>query len=161
MTGEEHYLFGLKYKLEVYVFDGPKSIQCVDVSEDVIKLYVKRGATAEQRRDVMMAGYKSRLEPLIVELLDKWQAIMGVRLDAYSLRTMKSRWGSCCKSKRRATFNILLAKVPYSCVEYVVVHELAHLIEANHSERFKAILDRHLSNRRALERKLKQFSTIV
>ena len=103
-------------------------------------------AIARWRRDQLAAA----LPPLLAT----WQAALGVRHSSVTLRTMTSRWGSCNRRTGRITFNIELVGKPPECLEYVVVHELAHLIAANHGPEFQAIMNRHLPGWRARRRTL-------
>jgi predicted metal-dependent hydrolase len=92
----------------------------------------------------LLRWYRRELKKLIPPLLKKWQAALGVQIAEWGIRRMKTRWGSCNAKARRIWLNLELAKKPAPCLEYLVVHELAHLIERRHNDRFVAILDRHL-----------------
>ncbi len=87
---------------------------------------------------------RRELRPLLAAMIDEWVPRMGVPQPSWSMRIMRTRWGSCNKVKRSITFSVELARKDYHLVEYVVVHELAHLIEANHGPGFYAVMDRHL-----------------
>jgi predicted metal-dependent hydrolase len=81
---------------------------------------------------------------MIPALLEKWQAILGVRAGEFGIKKMKTKWGTCNIEARRIWVNLELAKKPASCLEYIVVHELTHLLERQHNGRFAAIMDKHL-----------------
>ncbi len=87
---------------------------------------------------------RRELRPVVAQLLDEWVPRMGVAYPDWRLRIMHSRWGSCNSSKKSVTFSVELARQPYHLVEYVVVHELAHLLESNHGPGFYALMDRYL-----------------
>lgn len=87
---------------------------------------------------------KAQLYPILDALVTKWESIMSVKSGGFDIRLMRTRWGSCSKRNKNLRFNVRLLDTPAECVEYVVVHELAHLIEFNHSKRFYALLDRYL-----------------
>ncbi|WP_062298108.1 M48 family metallopeptidase [Demequina maris] len=87
---------------------------------------------------------RRELRPLLQAMLDEWVPRMGVPYPTWRTRIMHTRWGSCNKAKRSVTFSVELARKDYHLVEYVVVHELAHLIEGNHGPGFYAVMDRHL-----------------
>ncbi|MDR0513602.1 MAG: M48 family metallopeptidase [Coriobacteriaceae bacterium] len=99
--------------------------------------------------------WRHEIEPRAKDLMDKWQPLIGVKAEKLDFRTMTSRWGSCNPQTGRVCINTRLALYPPQCLEYVVVHELCHLIERGHGPRFKALLDTHLPDwkaRRALLR---------
>ena len=110
------------------------------------------GEHAERR---LYERYKAEVAARIPALLATWVPAMGVPLPTWSVRRMTSRWGSCTKARRRISLNSELARYRPELLEYVVVHELAHLIEANHSAKYYAILDRHLPGWRALREELR------
>lgn len=87
---------------------------------------------------------KKQLFPILDALIKKWEGVMNVKSGGFDIRLMRTRWGSCSKRDKSLRFNVRLIDTPAECVEYVVVHELAHLIEFNHSKRFYAVLDRYL-----------------
>ncbi len=102
----------------------------------------------------MQQWYRQHLRALIPSLLEKWQAVLGVRANEFGIRKMKTKWGTCNIEARRIWVNLELAKKPASCLEYIVVHELTHLLERNHTDRFKAIMDRHLPTWRMSRKEL-------
>ena len=109
-----------------------------------LDLYVRPGATVEQREAVLLAWYRDQLKTLIPALLEKWQPILGVQVADWGIKKMKTKWGSCNPASRRVWFNLELAKKPVQCLDYIVVHELLHLLERQHSERFSALMDAHV-----------------
>ena len=88
-----------------------------------------------------MRWHRAQLKALIPSLLEKWQLVLGVQVAAWGVKAMKTKWGSCNASARRVWFNLELAKKPLPCIEYIVVHELAHLVERRHDDRFTALMD--------------------
>lgn len=89
-------------------------------------------------------GYRASLRSVITDLLAHWQPKLGVQAAHWGIKRMKTKWGSCNVSARRIWLNLELAKKPVQCLEYIVVHELVHLLERNHTKRFTALMDRHL-----------------
>ena len=85
-----------------------------------------------------------QLKALIPPLLEKWQPVLGVHVDDWGIKKMKTKWGSCNVNARRIWFNLELAKKPVHCLEYIAVHELVHLLERNHNDRFTALMDTFL-----------------
>jgi len=104
-------------------------------------LQTSKTNTAIQREHAIQEWYRARLKELIPQLLDKWQPILGVEAEHWGIRKMKTKWGSFNSNAKRIWLNLELAKKPVQCLESLVVHELAHLIERTHNDRFLAILN--------------------
>lgn len=152
VSGESHDFLGQHYQLQVVAYDGPPRIRCNGT--DVLELFVRPETTTAQRQRVLDEWYRAQLRQRIPALLAQWQPIMGVMAAEWGIKKMKTRWGSCNIKARRVWFNLELAKKPVPCLEYVVVHELAHLLERNHGARFKAVMDRYLPDWRSRREKL-------
>ena len=142
VNGESHYFLGRRYRLRVLAYTGPPRIRCSGA--DFLDLFVRPETTVEQRQRVLDCWYREQLRERIPPLLEQWQSMLGVRVAEWGIKKMKTRWGSCNIRARRVWFNLELAKKPMRCLEYVVVHELMHLLERNHNTRFKTLMDRHL-----------------
>jgi len=142
VSGESHYFLGQRYRLRVVNHNGPAKITQRGATS--MTLSVRPGTTAEQREEVMLRWYREQLKSLIPPLLDKWQVAMGVEVAAWGVKKMKTKWGSCNAKIGRIWLNLELAKKPVQCLEYIVVHELAHLQERHHNERFTALMDQFL-----------------
>ena len=155
VSGEAHYSRGGLYRLRVDEDNHARN--GVRVEGDYLVLTVHEKSTRTQRAAVMSGWYKEQLTPLVEEYVKKWQEILGVCLGAFEIRAMSAKWGTCSKTKRKAIFNLELAKKPPVCVEYVVAHELAHLIERTHNADFRAILDRHFPDWREIKDSLNRF----
>jgi len=154
VNGESHYFLGRRYQLRVLPYTGPPRIRCSDA--DFLDLFVRPETTAEQRRQFLECWYRARLRERIPPLLAQWQPVLGVRVTDWGIKKMKTRWGSCNIHARRVWFNLELAKQPVHCLEYVVVHELMHLLERNHGARFQALMDRHMPAWRSYREELNQ-----
>ncbi len=155
VSGEAHYFRGGLYRLKVE--EDNNSRQGVRIDGDYLVLTVREKSSATHRAAVMAAWYKEHLTPIVEEYVRKWQDALGVKLATFEIRVMSAKWGTCSKAKGRAIFNVELAKKPLKCVEYVVAHELAHLIERTHNADFKKILDRHFPDWREIKDKLNHF----
>ena len=142
VSGESHYFLGTRYRMRVITGPGAGSVTLR--SPGVMELRVRPGATAEQRDRVLQQWYRRQLRELIPPLLEKWQPRLQVQPAFWGIKKMKTRWGTCNHRAGRIWLNLELIKRPAQCLEYIVVHELAHLIEPNHSARFKAVMDEHL-----------------
>jgi len=142
ITGAYHYVFGKEYQLEVIERRGRHEI--VLSNHDTLQLFVNPGTLTENRALVLKEWYRSQLKIVITELLNIWQPIIGKQVNSWTIRKMKTKWGCCHTKKRRIWLNLELAKKPISCIEYILVHELVHLWEPLHNERFYTYMDKFL-----------------
>ena len=137
---ESHYLWGRRYLLTVVYRDAKPS---VTLDHKRITLTVRPGSDVEERAKVFHDWHKSLLHEVVPSLIQKWEAKLGVEVTNYYLQRMKTRWGSCNHQANHIRINTELVKKPKDLLEYVIVHEMAHLIEPTHSDRFVAILNEH------------------
>lgn len=137
---ESHYLWGRRYLLSVVEEDTKPSVH---LSHHKITLTVRPGSGAEKREEVMHEWHKALLHKAVPLLIDKWQTKLGVTVSDYFLQRMKTKWGSCNHREGNIRLNTELVKKPRDLLEYVVAHEIAHLVEPTHNERFVAILNEH------------------
>ncbi|MCY7320732.1 MAG: M48 family metallopeptidase [Phormidesmis sp. CAN_BIN36] len=137
---ESHYLWGRRYLLSVVYKDIKPS---VTLDHKRITIVVRPGSDATKRAEIFHEWHKSLLHEVVPPLLQKWQTKMGVEVAEYFLQRMKTKWGSCNYQAKHIRLNTELVKKPKDLLEYVVVHELAHLLEPTHNDRFVAILDKH------------------
>jgi predicted metal-dependent hydrolase len=137
---ESHYLWGRRRLLSVAYREAKPS---VSLDHKRITLTVRPGAGAQRRAEVMHDWHKSLLHEAVPPLIHKWERKLKVKVTGYFLQRMKTKWGSCNHRAGHIRLNTELVKKPKDLLEYVVVHELAHLLEPTHSERFAAILDKH------------------
>jgi predicted metal-dependent hydrolase len=137
---ESHYLWGRRYLLSVLERETKPSV-CLDHRR--MTLTVRPGSTAAKRQDVLHEWHKSLLHAVVPALIHKWEPKLGVKVSGYFLQRMKTRWGGCKERTRHIRLNTELAKKPKDLLEYVVVHELIHLVEPTHNERFVELLSEH------------------
>lgn len=137
---ESHYLWGRRYLFSV-VFQQAKP--CVKLDHKRITLTVRPNSHPDKRAEVIHEWHKSLLHEAIPPLIDKWEPKLGVKVAAYFLQRMKTKWGSCNHDAGHIRLNTELVKKPKDLLEYVIVHEMAHLLEPTHSERFITILNEH------------------
>ena len=137
---ESHYLWGRRHLLNVVESEG-KAFVALDHKR--ITLHVRPGSDAAKRADVLHEWHKGLLHGVVPGLIARWQPRLGVQVLAYFLQRMKTQWGSCNHAAGHIRLNTELVKKPKDLLEYVVVHEMAHLLEPIHSERFVALLDLH------------------
>src|SRR5690625_26454 len=152
LSGESHYYLGERYLLNVLYTKGRQTVEIVGKKE--MNLFVRENSTIEQRERVMNEWYREQLKSLIPDYIGKWEREMGVQVKDWGVRRMRTKWGSCNIQDKRIWLNLELAKKPPHCLEYVVVHEMVHLLERNHNERFRAYMDKFLPNWRAIKAEL-------
>lgn len=139
VNGESHYFLGRRFRLRVHDVDAPARVAVRGVAS--LDLFVRPGADAMQREAVLAHWYRQQLKLLIPPLIAKWEPIVGAQFSSWGVKKMKTKWGSCNIQAARVWLNLELAKKPESCLEYIVVHELVHLLERNHTDRFTALMD--------------------
>lgn len=137
VTGESHYVWGVRHRLEVIQRPGRPKVEF-----DAKRLLISspRKTTVRQRRELLDRWYRQELRSVLPALIVKWESILGVSVPRWSIRRMKTKWGSCNRKTGHIWFNVELAKKHPHCVEYIVMHEMTHLVERNHGERFKALI---------------------
>jgi len=141
VTGETHYLLGRRYRLRVTHHAGPIEIK---TNGHTIELRVRPELDAGQRERALQRWYRQQLKELLAPRIEKWQQSLGVQLAEYRVKRMKTKWGTCNAKARRIWLNLELVKKPIGCLEYIIVHELVHLVERHHNDRFISILDEHM-----------------
>jgi predicted metal-dependent hydrolase len=141
VTRESHYVWGKRYLLSVVERDEKPSVK---LDHRRITLSVRPGSDRAKREVVMHAWHRALLHQEVPRLIGKWEPILEVDVAAYFLQRMKTKWGSCNRRARNIRLNTELVKKPKDLLEYVVVHEMLHLIAPTHSERFVELLSRHL-----------------
>jgi predicted metal-dependent hydrolase len=132
---ESHYLWGRRYLLSIVEKDVKPFVR---LDHRRITLTVRPGSSPAKREEVMQEWHRSLLHEAVPPLIRKWEAKLGVEVAGYFLQRMKTKWGGCNPRQRNIRLNTELVKKPKDLLEYVVVHEMVHLIEPKHSERFVA-----------------------
>ena len=126
VSGESHYFQGQRYRLNVIYQNGASRV--VIRNKSTIDLYVRAGSDREQRERVMLAWYRQCLKEQIPALIEKWEFVLGVRVADWRVKQMKTKWGTCNTRAGRIWLNLELAKKSAQCLEYIVVHEMVHLL---------------------------------
>lgn len=153
VSGENHYLWGRGYKMQV----KHSHFNNVRIKSNQLILSVRAKSTAEQREKVLNEWYRAQLKAELPALIKKWENIIGVKANFTGVKNMRTRWGSCNVRDKRVWVNLQLAKKPLPCLEYIVVHELVHLLEKNHSQVFYSYMDYFLPDWRAVKAELNSF----
>jgi predicted metal-dependent hydrolase len=138
---ESHYVWGRRRLLKVVEAEAAPKVEC---RPGELLLFVRPGTDEKRREEILSAWYRERVREASAPLLGQWSAKLGVRAGRVFVQHMKTRWGSCNPETSAIRLNTELGKKPPECLEYVVVHELLHLIEPTHSPRFLALLEQAL-----------------
>jgi len=156
VSGESHYCFGKRCRLEVTYENKPT---CVSLKgKNKIILQVRPNSTRRNREKVLRDWYRNELRLVTSHLLPKWQEKIGVQAKSCEIKRMKTRWGTCNQKAGRIWLNLELAKKPIEHTEYVIVHELLHLIEKKHNENFISLMTGYLPKWRSLKEELNRFA---
>ena len=150
MHGEVHYFMGTPY---VLVVEPCRSSMDIVIEKGQLYGFVE-SQTIDERKKCLQTWYKQQMQALIPELIQKWEPIIGVSVYAWGIKKMKTRWGSCNVVAHRIWLNLSLIQRPKICLEYVLVHEMVHLLEANHSPRFHALMTRFMPQWREYKKQL-------
>jgi predicted metal-dependent hydrolase len=127
--------------LRVERFDGPPS---VELTPRRLRLWIRPGTDRTGRREIVERWYRNELREAVAPMLTRWERRLGVKAREVRVRRMKTRWGSCTPSSRSIRLSTELAAHPPEQLEYILVHELVHLLEPSHNGRFYALMDRYL-----------------
>ena len=149
---ESHYFKGKRYLLNIIETDSHPGVELKNKS--TINLYIRPGTDSKKRHEIMTEWYRKQLKYQIPQLIDKWEKVMNVKVADWQVKQMKTKWGSCNIEKKRIWINLELAKKPEHCLEYIIVHEMVHLLERHHNERFLQYMDKHLPNWKQLKKEL-------
>lgn len=142
VTGESHYFQGRRYRLNVVYHNAAPKVFIRN--NTTINLLVREGNDRSQRQKALTEWYRGQLKEQIPSLIEKWQPVINVSIAEWGVKQMKTRWGSCNSKARRIWLNLELAKKPAHCLEYIIVHEMLHLLERNHNDRFKLLMDKFM-----------------
>ena len=142
LSGELHYFSGNAYRLELVESTRRHEVKLTQTG--TMQMYCRSGTSAANKEKLLYEWYRKELKKRIPVLIEKWEPVIGKKVSGFGIRKMKTRWGSCNIKSRRIWLNLELARRPGECLEYVIVHELVHLLERNHNQRFKALMSQYL-----------------
>ncbi len=148
---ESHYVWGKRYLLKTIESDDAPN---VTLKHSQLQLCVRPDASAARKQAVLAAWYRAQLKQAVPALLAQWSPRLGVSVARFFVQRMKTKWGSCNPAARSIRLNTELAKKPRACLEYIVVHELVHLLEPTHNDRFVALMNQFMPNWRGLRDEL-------
>jgi predicted metal-dependent hydrolase len=138
---ESHYVWGKRYLLKLVEKDAPPT---VELWHTKLFLQLRPEASQEKKQEVLDAWYREQLKGAAPQLIAKWEKVLGVKAGKVFVQKMKTKWGSCNPVAGNIRLNTDLAKKPLQCLEYIVAHELTHLLERHHNDRFTALMDAHM-----------------
>lgn len=151
LNKESHYVWGKRYLLELSLADAAPT---VSLTPRKLELQIRPGADAAQCEEVLDTWYRQQIRDALPALLAKWEPLLGVKTSRVFVQRMKTKWGSCTPEQGYIRLNTDLAKKPPECLEYIVVHELVHLLEPTHNDRFSALMDLYLPHWHHLRKQL-------
>lgn len=142
VSGESHYYYGKRYLLDVILDKGKHRLELHGTK--TIKMFVRPNTSKDRREQLMKSWYRNQMKEQIPDLIKKWEKVIGVKSEDWGVKHMRTKWGACNIEAKRIWLNLELAKKPLICLEYIIVHELVHLLERNHNERFVGYMDRFM-----------------
>lgn len=138
LTKESHYYLGKRYLLQVIeVPESPKVI----LKHSTIELYVRPNTSVEKKASILEDWYRQQLKKIVPKMIQKWEKKIGVQSNDFGIKKMRTKWGSCNTNAKRIWLNLELAKKPRGCIEFIVVHELVHLLERSHNHLFVSYMN--------------------
>lgn len=135
---ESHYIWGKRYLLSVVERDEPPSIE---LKHNKVLLHVRPETPEAKREAIVEAWYREQIKQAVPELIAKWESQLNVKVAQVFIQRMKTKWGSCNHIAGNIRLNTDLAKKPRECLEYIVVHEMIHILEPTHNELFQAYVN--------------------
>ena len=134
ISGESHFFLGQRYLLKLVEHTGYSKVEMKGTKQILLK--INPGASTEDKSKMMKEWYRRELKKILPELITKWEKAIGVKSNDWGVKQMRTKWGACNIEEKRIWLNLELAKKPLVCIEYIIVHELVHLLERNHNDRF-------------------------
>lgn len=141
LSKESHYFLGKRYLLKVIEHN---QIPKVVLKHKTIELYVRPQSSKLKRAEIMEEWYRNELKALVPKLIGKWEEVIGVQSNEFGIKKMRTKWGTCNTSAKRIWLNLELAKKPLQCIEFIIVHELVHLLERSHNEIFVGYMNKFM-----------------
>jgi predicted metal-dependent hydrolase len=155
VSGESHYCLGTRYRLRV--IEMPRCAHTVNKQGEWLMMNVQPGTTTEKREEVLREWLRGQLKDYLQEIVPYWTKRINEDDVTWEVKQMRTQWGSCITKKRHLIFNLELARVPRECIEYVVVHELTHLMVKNHNKMFEMLMSQRLPLWRSRRKQLNDF----
>ena len=151
INNETHFFFGYRFKL---FLEETKGKQFIEKTVDRLIMHSRSKSNRDKRAAIMENWHREELKILTKEFINKWEPKLNVKVVDFGIKKMKTKWGTCNPDAGRIWLNLELAKMPKNCIEYIVVHEMVHLLEKSHNLRFIALMDHYMSNWRMIKDEL-------
>ena len=151
ISNEQHFFMGKSYMLQVFNHTAPPK---VNLNHNTIELCVRPNTGIEKRKHILDQWYRAGLKEVVPAYIAKWEKIIQVRVIEFGIKKMKTRWGTCNRTAKRIWLNLELAKSSPECLEFIIVHEMVHLLERRHNKRFYAFMDRFLPQWKMIKKEL-------
>jgi len=155
VDGESHYFNGKRYLLKVVEHNSPAK---VSLNSQTIELRFRPRTPIEKRRSLLNEWYRQQLKRVVPQIIKKYEKLMDVSVCEFGIKLMKTKWGTCNPKAKRIWLNLELAKKPSECLEYIVVHEMVHLLEQSHNSRFVGYMDKFMPKWRFYKEDLNRLS---
>ena len=142
ISGESHFFQGKRYMLNIIERKGFNKVEIKGTKN--INLYVRHNTSKEDKAIILKEWYRAEMKKQIPEILSKWESIIGVKSNEWAIKQMRTKWGTCNIEAKRIWLNLELSKKPIICLEYIIVHELVHLLERNHNDKFVSYMNQFM-----------------
>lgn len=154
VSGESHFFQGRRYRLRVIEENSTPRVRLK--GNTALELYAQPDTDAAKREAILNEWYRRELKTLLPDLIAKWEPVVGVQVAEWGIKKMKTKWGACNLTARRIWLNLELAKKQPQCLEYILVHEMVHLLERHHNDRFRELMNRFMPQWRLYRDELNQ-----
>lgn len=141
LTRESHYFLGERYLMKIVEQESSPRIV---LKKKEIQMIVRPDTTQDKKKEILEEWYRSELKRIVPPIIEKWEKKIGVKSSEYGIKKMRTKWGTCNPEAKRIWLNLELAKKPVECIEYIVAHELMHLLERNHKEKFIELMNEQM-----------------
>jgi len=152
---ESHYYLGKRFLLRITEHNAPTRVEIK--TKSYIELFIHPNSTIEQRKNAINEWYRAELKKIIPEIIEKWESKIGVKVSDWQVKQMKTKWGTCNIEAKRIWVNLELVKKPIHSLEYIIVHEMIHLIERYHNDKFLALMEKHMPKWKFYKEELNKF----
>jgi predicted metal-dependent hydrolase len=141
ISRENHYYLGKRYLIKIIEHNAPPKI---NLKHSKIEMYVRPNTSVEKKHNIMNEWYRNRLKEIVPAIIKKYEKLMQVRVHEFGIRKMRTKWGTCNNQAKRIWLNLELAKKPKNCIEYIIVHEMVHLLERRHNDNFIYLMNMYM-----------------
>lgn len=151
ITRESHYYLGKRYLLKIIEHNAPPKVV---LKHETMEMYIRPDTGLEKRQEILDGWYRKRLKEIVPGIIAQYEKAMKVKVDEFGIKKMKTKWGSCNREAKRIWLNLELAKKPRHYIEYIIVHEMVHLLERHHNDRFMAYMEEFIPEWKWLKEEL-------